>query len=56
MDQHHAHLNEGALTSICAGDQWLGRELVSCRGYGFPRVGSRGGEGATVQLEQRYYR
>ena len=34
--------------SKCAGDEWLGCEFVSRGGYGFTRIGSRGGEGTTV--------
>ena len=43
-----ACLKGSMLTWKCAGDQWLGCELVSCGGYGFTRVGSRGGKGVTV--------
>ncbi len=42
------YLNESMLTLKFAGDEWAGCELVSCGGYGFTRVGSRGGEGITV--------
>lgn len=42
-------LRQGSmLTRKSAGDEWLGCEPVSCGGYGFTRLGSRGGEIVTV--------
>ena len=43
-----ANFDESMLTRKFAGDEWIGCELVSCGGYGFARVGSRGSEGVTV--------
>lgn len=53
--QYLACLKGSMLTGISAGDEWPGCEPVSCGGYGFTRVRSRGGKSVTVQLEQGYH-